>query len=508
MANPDQSLVVILGDQLSLKISSLRSADKSRDIIFMAEVMAEANYVRHHKKKFALIFSAMRHFAQELIVKGWQVDYVKLTDAGNTGSLISEITRAQTRHNMNQVVMTEAAEWRLQQELTQFSPVEDTRFICSHAAFRNWAKDRKQMRMEFFYRDMRRATGLLMDGDEPEGSKWNFDSENRKPAKADFFTPQPPRFEPDQITQDVTAMVKQNFSNNFGDLEPFWFAVTSGQAEQALEHFLKYKLAQFGETQDAMIEGQYFMHHCVLSPYVNIGLLDPLDVCHRAEACFKNGTAPIEAVEGFIRQIIGWREYIRGIYHLKMPDYANVNALNATRPLPNFYWTGDTKMNCVAQVVKQTKQEAYSHHIQRLMITGNFALIAGLSPQEVHNWYLSVYADAYEWVELPNTIGMSLHADGGMLASKPYAASGNYINKMSNYCKSCAYDVKKRVGDDACPFNALYWNFIARHKDRFSKNPRMSQTCFTYNSFSDGDKAAIEKQAQGFLIGLVSSGDY
>jgi deoxyribodipyrimidine photolyase-related protein len=508
MVKPDQSLIVILGDQLSQNMSSLRRGDKARDIIFMAEVMAEASYVRHHKKKLALVFSAMRHFAEGLRAQGWRVDYVKLDDTGNTNSLKSEIARAQTRHSISDVVMTEAAEWRLQQELADFNPIEDTRFICSHAAFRDWAKERKQLRMEFFYRDMRRATGLLMNGDEPEGGKWNFDSENRKPAKADFFTPQPPRFEPDQITQEVIAMVKQNFPNNFGDLEPFWFAVTSGQAEQALEHFLKYKLAQFGETQDAMIEGQYFMHHCVLSPYINIGLLDPLDVCRRAEACFKNGSAPIEAVEGFIRQIIGWREYIRGIYHLKMPDYANVNALNAKRPLPDFYWTGDTKMNCMAQVVKQTKQEAYAHHIQRLMITGNFALIAGLNPQAVHDWYLSVYADAYEWVELPNTIGMSLHADGGMLASKPYAASGNYINKMSNYCKGCAYDVKKRIGDDACPFNALYWDFIARHKDRFSKNPRMSQTCFTYNRFSEGDKAAIEKQAQGFLNGLVSSGNY
>jgi deoxyribodipyrimidine photolyase-related protein len=508
MANPDQSLTVILGDQLSQNISSLRGADKTRDIIFMAEVMAEATYVHHHKKKFALVFSAMRHFAAEMQANGWQVDYVKLGDEGNTHSLKNEIARAQTRNNITHVVMTEAAEWRLQQELAEFSPIEDTRFICSHAAFRHWAKDRKQLRMEFFYRDMRRATNLLMNGDEPEGGKWNFDSENRKPAKADFFIPQPSRFEPDQITQDVIAIVKQNFPNNFGDLEPFWFAVTSGQAEQALEHFLKYKLAQFGETQDAMIEGEYFMHHCVLSPYINIGLLDPLDICRRAEACYKNGTAPIEAVEGFVRQIIGWREYIRGIYQLKMPDYVNVNALSATRPLPDFYWTGDTKMNCVAQVVKQTKQEAYAHHIQRLMITGNFALIAGLSPKPVHDWYLSVYADAYEWVELPNTIGMSLHADGGMLASKPYAASGNYINKMSNYCKGCAYDVKKRVGDDACPFNALYWDFIARHKDRFSKNPRMSQTCFTYSKFSEVDKLAIEKQAQGFLDGMVSSGDY
>ena len=508
MNKADQSLIVILGDQLSKNISSLRRADKTRDVVLMAEVMAEATYVRHHKKKFALVFSAMRHFAEELSNSGWNVDYVKLGDIGNTGSLKGEIVRAQARHNIENVFMTQAAEWRLQQELEVFDPIEDTRFICSHGAFRDWAKDKKQLRMEFFYRDMRRATGLLMDGDEPTGGRWNFDSENRKPAKSDFFTPQPPRFEPDQITQEVIALVKQDFPNNFGDLEPFWFAVTAAQAEQALDHFLKHNLASFGETQDAMVEGQYFMHHCVLAPYINIGLLDPLDVCRKAEACYKNGTAPIEAVEGFIRQIIGWREYIRGIYQLKMPDYVNVNALNATRPLPDFYWTGDTKMNCVAQVVKQTKQEAYAHHIQRLMITGNFALLAGLNPQAVHDWYLSVYADAFEWVELPNTIGMALHADGGMLASKPYAASGNYINKMSNYCKNCSYNVKQRTGADACPFNSLYWDFIARHEPRFSKNPRMSQTCFTYRKFDETEKTAIAEQANGFLNSLVSSGAY
>ena len=508
MAKPDQSLIVILGDQLSSKISSLRQADKTRDVIFMAEVMAEATYVRHHKKKLVLVFSAMRHFAEELRSGGWQVDYVKLGDAGNTGALKTEIIRAQTRHTIENVVMVEAAEWRLQQELSCFGSLEDTRFICSHAGFQDWAKGRNQLRMEFFYRDMRRATGLLMDGDEPIGGKWNFDSENRKPAKSDIFDPQPPRFEHDEITRDVIMLVNQKFPSNFGDLEPFWFAVTAQQAGEALEHFLKYNLASFGETQDAMVEGQYFMHHCVLAPYINIGLLDPLDVCRKAEACFKNGAAPIEAVEGFIRQIIGWREYIRGIYHMKMPDYGHVNALNAKRPLPDFYWTGDTKMNCVAQVVKQTRQEAYAHHIQRLMITGNFALLAGLNPQAVHNWYLSVYADAFEWVELPNTIGMALHADGGLLASKPYAASGNYINKMSNYCKNCTYDVKKRTGVDACPFNALYWDFIARHEDRFSKNPRMSQTCFTYRKFSDADKSAIAGQAREFLDGLISSGAY
>jgi deoxyribodipyrimidine photolyase-related protein len=504
MTKPDQSLILILGDQLSLDLSSLRQGNKTRDILLMVEVAEETTYAAHHKKKFVLVFSAMRHFAQNLRVLGWQVDYVKLTDAGNTGSLAGEIERACKRHNIIDVMMTEPAEWRLAEALKHIRTLEDTRFICSHATFNAWATSRKELRMEYFYRDMRRATGLLMNGDDPEGGKWNFDSENREAAKTDLFTLQPKHFPPDATTQEVSALVAEKFSKNFGDLTPFWFAVTHKDAEIALEYFLDHSLPHFGETQDAMVQDQYFMHHSLLSPYLNIGLLNPLEVCHRVEQRYHEGRVPLAAAEGFIRQIIGWREYIRGIYWLKMPDYVNVNTLNATRPLPDFYWTGDTKMNCVNQVVQQTKQEAYAHHIQRLMITGNFALIAGLDPRQVHEWYLAVYIDAFEWVELPNTIGMALHADGGLLGSKPYAASGNYINKMSNYCRSCSFNVKKRIGDDACPFNALYWDFIARHYDRFRKNPRMAQTFFTYSKFSDDEKKAISKQAEGFLDGLKS----
>jgi deoxyribodipyrimidine photolyase-related protein len=502
MATSDQRLILILGDQLSLKLSSLRDADKSRDVILMAEVMAEATYARHHKKKFVLVFSAMRHFADRLRGEGWTVDYVKLEDDGNTQDLKSEIVRAQSRHGVSDVVMTEPGEWRLKQLLKDVPMLEDTRFICSHGAFRQWAGSRKELRMEYFYRDMRRQTGLLMNGDKPEGGAWNFDVENRKAAKPDMLMPQPPRFVADVITLDCIAMTKRIAPQNFGDLEPFWFAVTQEDAERALDYFLMHALPQFGETQDAMLVGQSFLHHAVLSPYINMGLLDPLEVCRRVEGEYKKGRVPLASAEGFIRQIIGWREYIRGIYWLKMPDYRDVNVLNATRDLPGFYWTGDTKMKCVSEVVKQTREEAYAHHIQRLMVTGNFALIAGINPQQVHEWYLAVYADAYEWVELPNTIGMALHADGGLLGSKPYAASGNYINKMSNYCKPCAYDVKQRTGPEACPFNALYWDFIARHHQRFSRNPRMGNITRVYEKFDDAEKQRISKSALTFLEGL------
>ncbi len=506
MAKADQSIILILGDQLSFDLSSLRQSNQSHDIILMAEVAEETTYAAHHKKKFVLAFSAMRHFAEKLKAKGWQVDYIKLTDDGNTGSLAGEIERACKRHNISEVVMTEPAEWRLREALSHIRTLEDTRFICTHAAFNTWASPRKELRMEYFYRDMRKATKLLMNGDEPEGGKWNYDSENRNAAKADLFTPQPLRFVPDQITTEVIELVAHKFSKNFGDLTPFWFATSHEDAELALTYFLDHALPHFGETQDAMVQDQYFMHHSLLSPYINIGLLNPLRVCRRVEQRYHEGRVPLAAAEGFIRQIVGWREYIRGIYWLKMPEYVNVNALNATRPLPDFYWDANTKMNCVKQVVQQTREEAYAHHIQRLMIAGNFALLAGLNPRQVHEWYLAVYIDAFEWVELPNTIGMALHADGGLLGSKPYAASGNYINKMSNYCKSCSFNVKQRIGKEACPFNALYWDFIARHYDRFRKNPRMAQTCHTYAKFSNADRSAIAAQAKGFLDSQVSGG--
>jgi deoxyribodipyrimidine photolyase-related protein len=505
MTQPDQHLILVLGDQLSLSLSSLRQGEKAHDIVLMAEVKAEATYARHHKKKLVLVFSAMRHFAETLRAEGWTVDYVLMQDRANTHSIKDEVERAKLRHGILDVVMTEPAEWRLREELSHLTQLEDTRFLCTHASFRHWAEARRELRMEYFYRDMRRQTALLMEGDKPVGGQWNFDSENRKPAKSDLFMQDPLRFEQDNITRDCIALVKDLAPDNFGDIEPFWFAVTAEQAEQALEHFLVHALPKFGETQDAMLMDQKYLHHAVLSPYINLGLLDPLHVCRRVEEEYHKGRVPIAAAEGFIRQIIGWREYIRGIYWLKMPDYRDVNALDAKRPLPDFYWTGETDMNCVAHTVKQTSEEAYAHHIQRLMVTGNFALIAGLEPRQVHEWYLAVYADAYEWVELPNTIGMALHADGGLLGSKPYAASGNYINKMSDYCKSCRFDVKQRTGPDACPFNALYWDFIARHHARFSKNPRMGNITRVYEKFDDAEKGRIAESAKQFLGGLKSS---
>lgn len=502
------TLRLILGDQLSPEMSSLRDADRSADLILIAEVMEEATYVRHHKKKIAFLFAAMRHFARELEGAGYRVRYVKLDDPDSQGSLRGEVARAlEETPGLNRVVVSKPGEWRLLQDMETWGdllpvPVElreDARFVVPLKEFEAWAKGRKQLRMEYFYREVRRKTGLLMDGEAPAGGQWNYDSENRKRLPKSKSTPHRFLPEADALTREVMALVEARFADHFGDLEPWVFATTRAGAEEARDHFIAEILPGFGDWQDAMARGEPWMWHSLLSAYINCGLLDPLDVCRRAEAEWKAGRAPMNAVEGFIRQIIGWREYVRGIYWLKMPGYAQMNALEAHRPLPEFFWTGDTPMRCMAEAIGQTKRYAYAHHIQRLMITGNFALLAGLSPAEVNEWYLLVYADAYEWVELPNTHGMALHADGGLMASKPYAASGNYISKMSDYCETCAYDVKQRTGKKACPFNFLYWDFIDRHEAQFKNNPRMAVICKSINRMSVSERDAIRAEAVRFL---------
>ncbi len=506
-----KTLILILGDQLTPAISSLRGVDPCEAVVLIAEVMAEAAYVPHHKKKIAFLFAAMRHFADELRGSGWQVDYRQLDDPANSGSLAGEVIAAVARHGAVTVRVTEPGEWRVLDELQALTAafdmeiLPDDRFIASHAEFDAWAEGRKALRMEYFYRDMRRKTGLLMDGGQPTGGQWNFDHDNRKAAARDLLMPSPMRFRPDNVVEAVLELVATRFPDNFGTLQPFWFATTRAKAEAAFAHFLHAALPKFGDYQDAMLADEKFLYHSVVSLYLNCGLLDALAICRAAEAEYRAGRAPLNAVEGFIRQIIGWREYVRGIYWREGPDYVRRNALGAKRTLPWFYWTGETDMACMAAAITQTRDEAYAHHIQRLMVTGNFALLAGIDPHELHRWYLAVYADAYEWVEAPNTVGMSQFADGGLLASKPYVSSGAYIDRMSDYCKSCAFDVKAKAGAKACPFNYLYWDFIARHEDRWKANPRMGPIVRSYGKFSAERKAEISGDAARFLNGLASS---
>jgi len=502
-----RNLIFILGDQLSPGMSSLKDASLEHDVILLCEVADETRYVRHHKKKIAFILSAMRHFAEEMRRAGYRVDYVRLDDPANTGSFSGELERAVQRHGVQRVRVTEAGEWRVAEMMKGWAPrlgipvdiLADDRFLCSREAFSAWAEGRKQMRMEYFYRDMRRKTGLLMRGDAPEGGRWNFDAENRKPAAADLFAEKPAGFSPDDVTHAVIGLVAERFDDHFGSLEDFRFAVTRADAEAALDRFIECHLPLFGDYQDAMVSADPFLHHSLLSAYINVGLLDPLSVCRRVEHAYHEGKAPLNCAEGFIRQIIGWREYVRGVYWLKMPDYAQTNFFEADRPLPDFYWTAETDLNCLKTVISETRDNAYAHHIQRLMITGNFAMLAGVRPADVHRWYLEVYVDAFEWVELPNVIGMSQFADGGFLGSKPYAAGGNYIGRMSDYCETCRYDVKKRTGEGACPFNALYWDFLDRNAQRLRGNPRLGPVYSSWDRMSGEQKADTRESAARFL---------
>ena len=499
------NMYIVFGDQLNQEISSLKNVNKSKDIVCLFEVMDETQYVKHHKKKIAFIFSAMRHFAKDLKTSGFHVEYVTLDAPQNTGSFENEIKRMVDQFNPVKVIMTEPSEYRVLQSVQSLDlsvPVEireDDRFLCSHASFESWSKGRKELRMEYFYREMRKKYHVLTEGDKPIGGKWNFDKENRKPPKTGLDIPKTFFEEPDEITCEVLSLVENEFDHHFGDLYPFYFAVTREQALCALDLFIRERLPSFGDYQDAMIENEPWMYHSHISFYLNTGLLLPLECIEVAQQAYVEQTAPLNAVEGFIRQVLGWREYVRGIYWLYMPEYYERNHLAASHDLPELFWGKPTKMNCLAQCVKETKQNAYAHHIQRLMVLGNFALIAGLAPKQVNEWYLIVYADAFEWVELPNVSGMVLFADGGILGSKPYASSGAYIHKMSDYCANCEYKVNKKNGEDACPFNYLYWDFLLRNKSKLRGNQRLSMIYNTLERMSEEKIMMIENDSQRFL---------
>ena len=499
-------LILVLGDQLSDSLSALAAADPARDVVVMAEVRAEGVYVPHHPQKIVLILSAMRKFATHLRAQGWRVAYGALDDPETAPSIPAELLRRAAEFGAAQVIATQPGDWRLIQALEatplRLTLLPDTRFLCPPQVFAAWAEGRKTLRMEWFYREMRRRTGLLMQGDKPVGGQWNFDSENRKPAQPDMLRPRPLRFTPDAETEAVLALVERAFPKHFGQLRPFAWATTRADALLALDHFIRESLPRFGDEQDAMLAHDSTLSHSLLSPYINLGLLSPLEVCQRAEAAYHAGKAPLNAVEGFIRQILGWREYVRGIWQMQGPDYLSRNALNHTSPLPAAYWGAPTRMACLKSAVAQTRDTAYAHHIQRLMVTGNFALLAGVDPAQVHDWYLAVYIDALEWVEAPNTLGMSQFADGGLLGSKPYVSSGAYIDRMSDYCGGCAYRVKDRTGPRACPFNLLYWQFLNRHRARFEGNPRMAQMYRTWDKMDGAHRETVLAECDALLARL------
>ncbi|AVP87746.1 deoxyribodipyrimidine photo-lyase or [Candidatus Phycorickettsia trachydisci] len=506
------TLRIILQDQLTETISSLDGIDKNLDCVMMCEAKEEFTNVPHHPIKIAFLISAMRLFAEELRSKGYKVRYVPLD--GGCNSLDDEVKNAIEELKPDSIVITEPYDWRVWEKIqnwqSKFSiKVEirsDKRFLCSIEEFKKWAGNKKSLLMEPFYRMMRKKYNILMDMDgKPTGGLWNYDKENRRPPDDDMRFPPRLIHEANDIVKDVIKLVEKNFQNHFGSLKHFDLATTRNQALREAHFFIDNFLPSFGRYQDAMISGEAYLYHSRLSPYLNAGLLMPLELCKLAQDAYRHGKAPLNAVEGFIRQILGWREYIRGIYWNFMPAYAKMNYFEARNPLPSFYWGKPTKMFCIKEAVSHTEQFAYSHHIQRLMVTGNFALLAGINPREVEEWYLAVYADAYEWVELPNTLGMALFGDGGIMASKPYAASGKYISRMSNFCKKCHYNPNKLIGEDACPFNALYWHFFMLHESKLRNNTRLSFAYLSLKKFDNAKKEAIIEQADK-VIALMNKG--
>jgi deoxyribodipyrimidine photolyase-related protein len=505
--NQNRRLCLVLGDQLSFDLASLQTLDSERDTVLLVEVMEEASHVPHHPQKIALIFSAMRHFAQTLRDQGVRVEYVTLDDPHNSGSVPGELRRWQQRLQVEEVHVTECGDWRLEQSIRDCGLSlhwhADTRFLCSRNEFATWAAGKKQLRMEFFYREMRRKSRLLLNGDgTPVGGAWNFDAENRKALPKGVKAPYPIRFSNDVITGEVLALVKARFSQHYGALDDFNYPVTHADAQALWEYFLDYGLAGFGDYQDAMASDEPFLFHARISAALNIGLLDLRQLCNDVESAYWAGRIALNAAEGFIRQLIGWREYVRGVYWLKMPEYALGNVFGNDRRLPEFYWTGATQMNCMRQAIGQSLQHAYAHHIQRLMVTGNFALLAGIAPSQICEWYLAIYMDAFDWVELPNTLGMVMHADGGYLGSKPYCASGQYINRMSDYCRSCAYKVSESTADNACPFNALYWHFLMRHGEQLRGNQRMAMMYKNLDRMPPAKQEALWQRGQNLLARL------
>jgi deoxyribodipyrimidine photolyase-related protein len=510
-AAPLRHLVVVLGDQLDRQASAFDGFDAAQDGVWMCEAAEEATHVWCSQQRLAVFLAAMRHFALALREEGLPLHYTEQ----HPGSLAQALAATLAARPVQAVVMTEPGDWRVQQALQAACAAagvplqlrEDRHFLCSRAEFAAHARGRKQLRMELFYREMRRRHHVLMvagaDGDEPAGGQWNYDAENREGfgPQGPGFVPPPTRFAPDAVTQQVLALVRTHYASHPGTVDEFGWPVTRAQALQGLQAFVEERLADFGRWQDAMWEGQPWLYHSHVSVALNLKLLHPREVVAAAEAAWQAGRAPLPAVEGFIRQVLGWREYVRGIYWLKMPGYLGLNALQANAELPAWFWTGDVPMRCLRDAITQTLRLGYAHHIQRLMVTGLYLLLHGVHPQQVHGWYLSVYVDAVEWVELPNTLGMSQYADGGLMASKPYAATGKYIERMSDHCRGCRFKPALRTGPQACPYTTLYWDFLLQHEARFAGHPRMALQVKNLARLDESERRAIARRAAAVRAG-------
>jgi (6-4)DNA photolyase len=501
-------LVVVLGDQLDANSAAFDGFDAEQDAILQMEVREEASYVPQHRRRLAFFFAAMRHFRDEQRAAGRRVEYAALDDKANRGSLHVELQRHARRLHPQRIIVLEPGDWRVREQLGGLNlPIEwreDRHFLCSRRDFVRFAQSHPRMVLETFYRSMRRRLGVMLQRDgKPVGGKWNLDADNREAfgRKGPPRIPPVLRFSPDATTRGVVAMVQREFPDGPGRLDDFDLPVSRTDALKSLRDFVAHRLATFGRYQDAMHGGEVFLFHSHLSGLLNLHLLSPREV---VDCALKQHDVPLNSLEGFVRQIIGWREFVHGIYWRLMPHYAEQNALDADLPVPRFYWTGEIDMRCLAEAINHTIDHAYAHHIERLMVLGQFCLLLGVRPYDVHRWHISMFWDAIDWVSLPNAVGMSQHADGGIVGTKPYAASGSYINRMSDHCRHCRYDPRKSVGDDACPFTTLYWDFLARHQSRFANNSRMA---YAYRNLDRKDRyevSAIRRHAEKLKTKLTA----
>ena len=501
-----RNLVIVLGDQLDADSAAFDGFDPAHDCVLQAEVLEEATYVPQHKKRIAYFFSAMRHFGADLELRGRRVHYVEIDHPENSGTIDGEIARLQRQLKPSRSIVLEPGDWRIREKLRRLpDPPEvrpDRHFLCSKQQFSDFIAAHPRPIMETFYRSMRRQTGILMDErGQPFGSAWNFDAENRRPFGKHGRPKLPAKkgYTPDAITRDVLNLVERKFAKSPGHLKNFDLAVSRSDALSQMHDFVAERLPLFGTYQDAMLHGEPWLYHSHLAGPLNLHLINPSELIH---AALGRPSVPLNSLEGFVRQIIGWREFVRGIYWQRMPRYAEENALGAELPMPRFYWTGETDMHCLAEAIGHTIDHAYAHHIERLMVLGLFAMLLGVRPYDVHLWHMSMFFDAIDWVSLPNTLGMSQHGDGGVVGTKPYAASGNYISRMSDHCRQCRYDPKKAEGEDACPFTTLYWNFLDKHRKRFAANGRMRNQYINLDRKTPAEMRAIRIQADKVIAKL------
>lgn len=500
---------MILGDQLNSAHSWFENVDESV-LYVMMEVGQETDYVKHHIQKILGIFAGMRAFAMALERDGHRVNYMQLDDGSNTQSIPENLGKIIAEAKPKTFEYQSPDEFRLREQIRSWASglelevneVSSEHFMAEPDEFAALFKGKKTYLMETFYRSMRKKYDVLMEGEEPEGGKWNYDHSNRKKLPKDHAPNAPKLFKTDvSKIKDMIDDAGVAYIGNV-DAKNYLWPIDREQSLALLDHFLEECLPLFGTFQDAMTDQYWSLYHSRLSFSINTKMLSPKEVIEAVERAWSNSDASLEInqVEGFIRQILGWREYMRCIYWLKMPDYAEMNVLDHQRKLPTFFWDGNTKMNCVSHAVKQSLDYAYAHHIQRLMVTGNFGLLAGIHPDEMDAWYLGIYIDAFEWVEMPNTRGMSQYADGGIVGTKPYVSSANYMKKMGNYCDGCSYDHNDKAGGEkACPFNVLYWDFYDRHADKLEKNPRIGMAYRTWNKMGGDKKAKILERATSYL---------